>query len=488
MSMNVGGISTGEYTDTVRHRRASGNVVRALPIEVFIAACIIADFSIVAIITYCAHPFSDGSPGIAPADIILAVALGVICHLTFQQGQLYDIRTLRDGLRCFGRLFLRWSFLCTLILAAIAIAGIKNPPPYNQWLLFFLAGIGGFALQRVIIGKTLRYNIARGRFIHSVAVIGDHTASYMIAETLSRAGSGIHVSGVFLEQEILGELTAAPERGHSLRDLIAREDVDSVIIAAPAMMPGKMSELLRLLRMYPSNIYATPESLSLPTMSIAGLRQTGFPELTLVPLVNCPNNKAELLVKNAIDHIVALVIVIMVFPLLLVCALGIALSDRGPVLFRQKRIGYNGNEFSILKFRTMYVASERNTVLTTRDDPRVFPFGSFLRKTSLDELPQVLNVLRGDMSLVGPRPHMPEATAAGVPYFEAVGDYTARHRVKPGITGWAQVNGWRGPTETIDQIQSRVAHDLYYIENWSLILDFTILLRTVFVMFGKNVF
>jgi lipopolysaccharide/colanic/teichoic acid biosynthesis glycosyltransferase len=127
--------------------------------------------------------------------------------------------------------------------------------------------------------------------------------------------------------------------------------------------------------------------------------------------------------------------------------------------------------------------------LTRRDDPRVFRFGHFLRRTSLDELPQLLNVLMGDMSLIGPRPHLQTARAAGMLYFEAANEYAARHRVKPGITGWAQVHGWRGPTETVEQIEKRVEHDIYYIENWSLLLDFIILVKTMLSGFiGKNAF
>jgi lipopolysaccharide/colanic/teichoic acid biosynthesis glycosyltransferase len=159
------------------------------------------------------------------------------------------------------------------------------------------------------------------------------------------------------------------------------------------------------------------------------------------------------------------------------------------VLFRQKRIGYREREFDIFKFRTMHAVDQPEKHLTQRNDPRVFKFGSLLRKTSLDELPQLLNVLKGDMSLVGPRPHMPEARAAGLLYFKAVNDYADRHRVKPGITGWAQVNGWRGPTETIEQIERRVEHDVYYIENWSLMFDCIIIVETIFFGFGgKNAF
>lgn len=137
----------------------------------------------------------------------------------------------------------------------------------------------------------------------------------------------------------------------------------------------------------------------------------------------------------------------------------------------------------------MHLTQLNSLELTIRNDPRIFAFGELMRKLSLDELPQLLNVLRGEMSLVGPRPHMPEARAAGRLYYELIPNYAARHRVKPGITGWAQVNGWRGPTETIDQLENRITHDLYYINNWSFGLDVMILVKTLFVgFFGENAF
>ena len=172
-------------------------------------------------------------------------------------------------------------------------------------------------------------------------------------------------------------------------------------------------------------------------------------------------------------------------PFILVIALAIKLDSRGPVLFRQPRYGFNNNLVQVLKFRTMYhhLGDPDATVLTTRDDPRVTRFGSFLRRRSFDELPQLINVLKGQMSLVGPRPHAVAATADGQFYYDAVEQYAARHRVKPGITGWAQVNGYRGETDTVDKIQKRVEYDLYYIDNWSVWFDLWIIMKTVMVLF-----
>ncbi|RBH45093.1 undecaprenyl-phosphate glucose phosphotransferase, partial [Pseudomonas sp. MWU13-2860] len=181
------------------------------------------------------------------------------------------------------------------------------------------------------------------------------------------------------------------------------------------------------------------------------------------------------------DVLLAAVALALAAPLMLLLALLIKLDSPGPVLFRQKRYGYNNRLIEVYKFRSMYVeqADADAEAQTTRRDPRVTRVGRFIRKTSLDELPQLLNVLGGSMSMVGPRPHATATKAAGVLFEDAVSEYTARHRVKPGITGWAQVNGYRGETDTLAKIERRVEYDLEYIENWSLWFDFYILIRTL---------
>lgn len=161
-------------------------------------------------------------------------------------------------------------------------------------------------------------------------------------------------------------------------------------------------------------------------------------------------------------------------------AIAIRMESRGPILFRQKRYGFNNELIEVLNFRSMYtdMCDATASKLVTKDDPRVTPIGRFIRKTSIDELPQLFNILSGELSLVGPRPHAVHAKAADRLYDEAVEGYFARHRVKPGITRWAQINGWRSETDTAEKIEKRVEYDLYYIENWSLIFDLFILART----------
>ena len=174
---------------------------------------------------------------------------------------------------------------------------------------------------------------------------------------------------------------------------------------------------------------------------------------------------------------------------MLLAAIAVKLDSRGPVFFKQKRYGFNNELIEVYKLRSMYVdkCDAAAAVLVTKGDPRVTRVGAFLRKTSIDELPQLINVaVKGNLSLVGPRPHAIHAKAENRLYDEAVDGYFARHRVKPGITGWAQVSGWRGETDTQEKIQRRVEHDLYYIENWSVLLDLYILAKTPFAVFNAR--
>jgi Undecaprenyl-phosphate glucose phosphotransferase len=188
------------------------------------------------------------------------------------------------------------------------------------------------------------------------------------------------------------------------------------------------------------------------------------------------------IVKILEDRVLAAGILVLIMPLLLLLAGLIKHDSRGPVLFRQKRYGFNNEVIDVFKFRSMYIdrCEDRSVVQATKHDPRVTRIGRILRRTSLDELPQFLNVLMGSMSIVGPRPH---AVAHNEQYSRLIDEYLARHRVKPGITGWAQVNGLRGDTETLEKMEQRVRYDLYYIENWSLLFDIRIILRTLFVGF-----
>src|SRR3954466_331425 len=189
------------------------------------------------------------------------------------------------------------------------------------------------------------------------------------------------------------------------------------------------------------------------------------------------------IVKRGSDVILASLILLLIAPVLAAVALGVKLSSPGPVLFRQRRYGLDGQEIVVYKFRSMTVTEDGPVVTQARkNDARVTPFGAFIRKTSLDELPQFINVLQGRMSIVGPRPH---AIAHNEMYRKLIKSYMIRHKVRPGITGWAQVNGLRGETETVDKMKARIEYDLDYLRHWSLRLDLQIIWKTIFVVFKR---
>jgi exopolysaccharide biosynthesis polyprenyl glycosylphosphotransferase len=201
----------------------------------------------------------------------------------------------------------------------------------------------------------------------------------------------------------------------------------------------------------------------------------------VIDVVDRPIADWDVVMKWLFDKVVGTAMLIALSPVMALVALAIKLDSPGPVLFRQKRYGFNNDLIEVYKFRSMRVDASDATAskLVTKGDPRVTRVGRFIRKTSLDELPQLLNVVfKGNLSLVGPRPHAVNAKAEARRYDEAVDGYFARHRVKPGLTGWAQINGWRGETDTHEKIQQRVEHDLHYIENWSVLFDLYILART----------
>jgi len=203
-----------------------------------------------------------------------------------------------------------------------------------------------------------------------------------------------------------------------------------------------------------------------------------FGDVTIIQLREEPmNNPVSKALKRGFDIILSLLFLILIYPWVwLIVAIGIKISSPGPILFRQKRTGYTGHDFYCLKFRSMKVNVDSDKIQATANDPRKTKFGDFLRRSSIDELPQFINVLKGDMSIIGPRPHMLSHTDQ---YSELISDYMVRHLVKPGITGWAQVNGCRGETKTTEDMKRRVENDIWYIEHWSIWLDFEIFFKTI---------
>jgi putative colanic acid biosynthesis UDP-glucose lipid carrier transferase len=276
-------------------------------------------------------------------------------------------------------------------------------------------------------------------------------------------------------QKLLGAIDELPQ-------LVKRHRADLVYLALPMTSQPRVLALLDALRDTTASVYFVPD------MFVSDLIQGRIDSVSGMPVVaicDTPFAGVDGFVKRASDIVLSLLILALIAPLLLVLAVAVKLSSPGPALFRQRRYGVAGDEVMVYKFRTMRVMEDGTEIRQcARGDPRVTPLGAFMRRMSLDELPQLVNVLQGRMSIVGPRPH---AVAHNEMYRKLINGYMLRHKVRPGITGWAQVNGWRGETDTLDKMRSRVAYDLDYLRNWSLRFDLYIMLRTVGAVWnGRN--
>jgi Undecaprenyl-phosphate glucose phosphotransferase len=260
---------------------------------------------------------------------------------------------------------------------------------------------------------------------------------------------------------------------------------DEILIALPWNSQQRILEIVRILTALPSNVRLSSEFLGREVLHQSVSYKFGVPMLNILEK---PVTGWSGLSKIFLDFTLGLIFALFALPIMIIAAICIKLESKGPVFFKQKRYGFNNQLIEVYKFRTMYtdLTDADAEQLTTRDDPRVTRVGAFLRKTSLDELPQFLNVLKGEMSVVGPRPHAMQAKAGGKLYEDVVTGYAVRHKVKPGITGWAQVNGWRGNTDTERDIEGRLEHDFYYIDNWSVMFDLYIILRTAKVLISDD--
>lgn len=262
-------------------------------------------------------------------------------------------------------------------------------------------------------------------------------------------------------------------------DFVQRNAVDTIYISLPVSGNARVHELISQLRDTTASVYVLPDVLSFDTIQARVIEIDGLPA---VSIYDTPFDGTRGLFKRGMDIVLAGIALLMIWPLMAAIALGVKLSSAGPVLFKQRRYGLNGEEIEVYKFRSMTVCENGADVRqATRTDKRITAFGKFLRKTSLDELPQIVNVLEGKMSLVGPRPH---AVAHNEQYRKLISGYMFRHKIRPGITGWAQVNGLRGETETIDKMSKRVEYDLDYLRHWSVWMDIKIILKTIRLVFG----
>jgi Undecaprenyl-phosphate glucose phosphotransferase len=334
----------------------------------------------------------------------------------------------------------------------------------------------------------------RGTFNQRVAIFGAGPQGTRFADYVqSHDRLTITLVGFFDDRRdgrVPAIASNVPVRGN-LSDMVAmirKGAIDQVVVALPWSAEERLQQVVSRLALTPVKIRLAPD---LASFAFARRPIVVLGDIPMLTLFERPISGFDALIKLVEDKVLTVLILAMIWPILLLIALAIKLDSPGPVFFRQPREGFNNKPFRVFKFRSMYSDQSQVTAIqqASRVDPRVTRVGRILRRTSLDELPQLFNVMSGDMSLVGPRPHAPSTRAGGRLFSDVVASYAARHKVKPGITGWAQVCGWRGETDTEDKLIKRLEHDLHYIENWSLGFDFYILFRTIgSVLLPKNAF
>ena len=339
--------------------------------------------------------------------------------------------------------------------------------------------VAAMAIGARIVGWQLAQPQAR----RTAVIVGGGALGVKVARALGDGeASGVHFVGYFDDRadERL-DAEAAARRLGGLRDVaayITTHAVREVYITLPLGSQPRIVELLEQLQGTTASILFVPDVFGISIIQGRLQDMNGIP---VVGICETPFTGTNELVKRISDLVLASIILVLIAPLLIAIAIGVKLSSPGPVIFKQRRNGLDGEEITVWKFRSM-TAQDNGPVVrqATRDDPRITRFGAFIRRTSLDELPQFFNVLQGRMSIVGPRPH---AVAHNEAYRSMIKAYMVRHKVKPGITGWAQVNGHRGETDTLDKMKARVEYDLEYLRNWSLGLDLQIIVRTIRLVF-----
>jgi len=445
---------------------------------------IVAGFTI-----YLLHVGHEPELGLQYPIVIIGLPLLTVILLEFSQ--CYQMPALRNPLPKLGRILLIWSG--ALAFATVALFFLKVSSEFSRlWLATWY--VGGFALMlllRVGVAQLTRRWVRNGRMERRAVIVGGGApAEALIREIEQQPYNDIRICGIFDDRDDTRSprVVAGYNKLGNTDELIefARvARVDLMIVTLPITAEARVLQMLRKLWVLPIDIRLSAH------VNQLRFRPRTYSYIGSVPMLDLfdrPINDWDKVAKRTFDIVFSLIGIILFSPIMLATALAIKLDSPGPVIFRQQRYGFNNELIKVWKFRSMYTdqCDPAARKLVTKGDPRVTRVGRFIRKTSIDELPQFFNALMGTLSLVGPRPHAVSALANNQLYNEVVDGYFARHRVKPGVTGWAQINGWRGETDSEEKILKRTEFDLYYIENWSLAFGLKILLLTPIRLISKT--
>lgn len=447
------------------------------------------DFTVIVLGGYCQNLMVQAPMNAESwSQILLAV---LVFHWLGEYHQLYGSWRGERIIRELVKVANFWGLTFVILLSADYLLLNQSDLPNNgqmTWFATVLAALCGYRLAIRSVLHTLR---SRGFNTRRVAIVGTGECGERLAMSIDSAPwMGLDLLGFYDERPEQMDLARIGRRIPVLGDLdqlvadARNGKIDKVYITLTLGAQDRLQELITGLSDTTASVYVIPDVFMFELLHARSESINGLPSISIF---DSPMDGAWSVVKRVEDIVLSTLILTMIALPLLLIAIAIKCTSAGPVLFRQRRYGLDGRPIMIWKFRSMSV-QENGDVVTqaTRNDSRITPLGAFLRRTSLDELPQFFNVLRGEMSIVGPRPH---AVAHNEQYRKQVSGYMLRHKVKPGITGWAQINGWRGETDTLDKMQKRVEFDLQYIEHWSVWLDLKIILLTLFKGFvNKNAF
>jgi Undecaprenyl-phosphate glucose phosphotransferase len=421
------------------------------------------------------------APGKPEAIGFFALIVAFASLLGIRGGGLYDPRSWTRGFITAVQSAAISIVVAGALYALSLVTPVTLPVAWiSTWSAFSIAY---FAITRAGLWLWANPKAKAGQFKTRVAIVGGGQAAEDALNLLEQSSNdAIEVVGLFDDR--FDNRSPESIRKHrklgTITDLtpFARaHDIDLIVVAIPLSAETRMLNILKRLWELPVDIRISGAA---GKLKLSRQAYTYLGNLPLLSAFERPLSGWDAVLKSAVDRVIALLAIIGLAPVMLAVAAAVKWESKGPVIFKQKRFGFNNQLVEVYKFRSMYtdMADARASQLVTKNDPRVTRVGRIIRKTSLDELPQLFNVLAGTLSLVGPRPHATQAKAAGSLYDEVVDGYFARHKVKPGITGWAQINGWRGETDTREKIEQRVKHDLDYIDRWSIGFDLYILAKT----------
>lgn len=416
--------------------------------------------------------------------LVLMIITFFISSYVYEQTNIY--RMWRNGklLAYIRDTLVGWGIIISILLFLGFATKLSYQYSEQVILTWFIVTPIALIISHLIVRK-IATDLRKGGEVRSVVIVGANDTGLKLAERIREFPYLLmEVCGFFDDRnESRSQIDSASLLGgvSDVAGYVRANNIQMIYISLPMAAQPRIRALLDDLHDTTASIYF------LPDVYIFDLMQARFDNVGGIPVVaicESPFSGVDSVVKNVSDFVLALIILLLLSPLMLGIALAVKFTSPGPAVFKQRRYGLNGEEIIVYKFRSMTVSEDGSNIMQAqKNDPRITKIGAFLRRTSLDELPQFINVLQGRMSIVGPRPH---AVAHNELYRKLIKGYMLRHKVRPGITGWAQVNGLRGETEVLEKMQARIEFDLDYLQNWSIWLDLWIIMRTVWVVLRRD--